>query len=451
MQISMELMSQIVSRTGSGAGAKTDAKDNALTVSAAKPSFKKVLEDSRPVKEDPILTERGFDSINEGKDREMQQLPHKPDDEEDTDLAAAGAAVNQAAIVTILEGDMESTTVPEIFIDAAAESICCADTGIGSEPIQGPETDKAASDTEFAIAAEDARPEITASDVIAATLRTEEPDARGADVNAGNAGKADNAEPAGGSQIAGMTGEVMARTPTNRTSQQQGDDSEAPEYGDPGPLENENDTAPVKGHKGKTYADTIRETLDKNDNAPAGLSDVPPPLAEGLKPEQFRADQQMKRVAPDTHVNAENLFDEMVSRIETLQTDTKSAMTIQLKPEFLGKVALEIAVDAAGLHVKINAEDSSVRSMINGQINTLIESLENKGIAVVEVEVTYTGVNNGTFKDSGEGRAQPEQSRRSHHNREVDPVDGAAYYAALSFDALGYLLEEDVSSVEYRA
>jgi flagellar hook-length control protein FliK len=270
-------------------------------------------------------------------------------------------------------------------------------------------------------------------------------------VNAGNTGKAAGTEPTGGNETAGMTGEVMARTPTIRTSQQQGDDSESPGYGDPRPLEKENDTAPVKGHKGKTYADTVRDALNKDDSASSGVSSAPPPLAEGLKPEQFRADQQMKQVTPDVHVNAENLFDEMVSRIETMQTDSKSAMTIQLKPEFLGKVALEIAIDAAGLHVKINAEDSNVRSMINGQMNALIESLENKGISVAEVEVTYTGVNNGTFKDSGEGRAQPEQSRRSHHNREVDPVDGAAYYAALSFDALGYLLEEDVSSVEYRA
>ena len=139
----------------------------------------------------------------------------------------------------------------------------------------------------------------------------------------------------------------------------------------------------------------------------------------------------------------------MVSRIETMQTETKSTMMIQLKPEFLGKVALEVAVDAAGLHVKINAADSGVRNMISSQMTALIESLQNKGIAVVEVEVAYTGVNNGAFKDSREGQGQPDKPKKSY--RGTEPAEGAAYYTALPYDLLDYYLDEGVSSVEYRA
>ena len=139
----------------------------------------------------------------------------------------------------------------------------------------------------------------------------------------------------------------------------------------------------------------------------------------------------------------------MVSRIETMQTDERRTMTIQLKPEFLGKVALEIAVDAAGLHVKISAADSDVRGMINNQINTLIESLTNKGIEVVEVEVAYTGIDNGDLRDSDNGRAKPESPRRSYRADRIE--EGAAFYAALQLDPLEYYLEAGVSSVEYRA
>jgi flagellar hook-length control protein FliK len=124
-------------------------------------------------------------------------------------------------------------------------------------------------------------------------------------------------------------------------------------------------------------------------------------------------------------------------------------MSIQLKPEFLGKVALEIAMDATGLHVKISAEDNGVRSMINGQINSLIESLANKGIEVVEVEVAYTGVDNGAFKESRGGQAQSNHQRRSY--RQIETADGATVYSALPFDMLDYYLDADISSVEYRA
>ena len=125
-------------------------------------------------------------------------------------------------------------------------------------------------------------------------------------------------------------------------------------------------------------------------------------------------------------------------------------MTIQLNPEFLGKVALEVSVDAAGLHVKINAEDSNVRSMINGQLTTLIESLEHKGIEVVEVEVIYTGINYGTFQDPREGGEQSQSKQHHTTKREVSSTDGVAYYAALP-DLMDYYMDSGQSSVEYSA
>jgi len=157
----------------------------------------------------------------------------------------------------------------------------------------------------------------------------------------------------------------------------------------------------------------------------------------------------MKQAALSAPVKAENLFDEMVSRLESMKTDNQRVMTIQLKPEFLGKVALEIAMDAAGLHVKISAADSGVRTLINGQITALIESLENKGIGIVEVEVAYTGVDNGAFKENREGQEQPNGKRRP--NRGIDQADAATYYTALPVNTLEYYLEAGVSSVEYRA
>ena len=87
--------------------------------------------------------------------------------------------------------------------------------------------------------------------------------------------------------------------------------------------------------------------------------------------------------------------------------------------------------------------------MINGQLTALVESLENKGIAVVDVEVVYTGINYGTFQDPREGGQQ--QSKQQHTaNREVNAKDGIAYYAVLP-DLMDYYFDTGVSSVEYRA
>jgi flagellar hook-length control protein FliK len=247
----------------------------------------------------------------------------------------------------------------------------------------------------------------------------------------------------------GAQGEVAARTPI-RTSEQQeeSEDEDSPEKGDLSPLENENGAAPAKGRKDKTYSETVEAVRNTADGSsrPAYNAGA---AVDGLKTERFQADQQLRQVSADMPVRQENLFDEMVARIETMQNETKQSMTIQLKPEFLGKVALEVAVDAAGLHVKISAANGDVRAMVNGQINTLIQSLEHKGIQVVEVEVAYTGVDNGAFKDPRENGAQPDGSRRFRHEARAE--DSAAYFAALSVDALGYFLDAGISTVEYRA
>ena len=69
---------------------------------------------------------------------------------------------------------------------------------------------------------------------------------------------------------------------------------------------------------------------------------------------------------------------------------------------------------------------------------------------MVEVEVAYTGVDNGNLNDPGKGsQAKPDKPRRSY--REPDAVDGAAFYAALPIETLDYFIDAGVSSVEYRA
>jgi len=220
--------------------------------------------------------------------------------------------------------------------------------------------------------------------------------------------------------------------------------------GNPSPLENGNDKSKVTGQKEKTFseaADAVRNAVQ--DRPEPAVNEILPPLSEGIKPDQFRAAQQMTQAALSAPVKPENLFQEMISRVEMMQDDTKSAMTIKLNPEHLGNVALEVAVDAAGLHVKISAQDSGVRGMINAQLTALIESLENKGIEVAEVEVVYTGINNGLYKEPGEGQQQSEGHQQAK-GREMNPEDTIAFYTTLP-DLFDFYLDTGVSSVEYSA
>jgi len=384
------------------------------------------------------IISQNLNTEDNGKEVKSVLGSDKSEDNTDEALAAGvmGNLLNE--VVFILEGDSKSVNTPEVLVE---------------NKIEQPEIDQMVKpeNNEVKPESNEVKPEIITEATnespefaqVVNAVKTEaamtKPEAQTTEPNNANA-----------------TGEVMARMPDIRTQESQDNadknkNSDFTEKGNLSPLENENDKPKETGQKQKTYqdaADAVKSAAEEKPQ-PAINETALPPLSEGIKPEQFKAVQQMTQAAMSTPVKTENLFQEMISRVETMQNDTKSAMTIQLNPEFLGKVALEVSVDAAGLHVKINAEDSGVRSMINGQLTALIESLENKGIAVVEVEVAYTGMNYGTFHDPREGGQQQSKQQNQTH-REVNAKDGVAYYAVLP-DLMDYYFDTGVSSVEYRA
>jgi len=371
-------------------------------------------------KYDPRFTVKSISTEDSGR---IVRPVIEEDNSEDT-LAAGVMGNLYNEVVFILEGDSKSDTTPEMRVENTAEPP-------DVNQIINPETKPITS--EAPVYAQ-----------VAEAVNTEQNKTAAVNNEVNNAINTNISE------------EVLARMPDIRTQDSQNNaesNSKFFENGNPGPLENENDESLVAaGQNEKTYsqaADAAKKAVKSEEKTETPVNEIAPPLSEGIKPEQFKASQQMTQAALTAPVKPENLFQEMISRVEMMQNDSKSTMTIQLNPEFLGKVALEVSVDAMGLHVKINAEDSGVRSMINGQLATLIESLEHKGIEVVGVEVAYTGVNYGTFQDPREGGQQ--QSKHHHTGkREVSTTDGAAYYAALP-DLMEYYLDSGQSSVEFSA
>ena len=242
--------------------------------------------------------------------------------------------------------------------------------------------------------------------------------------------------------------EVEARMPEIMTEDQEntGNMSSFSENDNLSPLENENGSNRAEKQSETTYPgeSVVRETETTNETLTSHTA--------GIRPEQFRAAQQMAEVTQSLPVKPENLFQELVQRVELMQSEAKSAMTITLNPEHLGNVALEVAIDAAGLHVKISAEDSGVRGIINSQLTALIESLQSKGIAVAGVEVAYTAMeyNHSAFKGNQDGGRKSGSQSQQGKNREIDTKDGGTYYTTLP-DIMDYYMDTGVSSVEFSA
>ena len=429
MTIPMEILSLMTTRTEIGSPNRQRASSGFDT------GFRQAFEDAHAQMEATLpVADGGKLSDVSVEDGAELCCENKPQDK-DCDLAlAVGVMVIQENVVFILEGDMESVTSPELSIDA----VCSDKTDTDVIDALPTETNEAVQDK--AVSSGTDEPDF---DLYAA--KTDE-----ATQVHSNVKKTDTESVDSGANEAILEGDVAARKPIIRTSEQSETDNskkDGLDYlrdGAPSHLENENDTVGIDGKKGKEFPETAEQ---KTTDETTGNS--LPPLSEGIAPERFQAEQQLKQ-ATATPVSKENLFDEMISRIEMTQTQTQQTMTIQLKPEFLGKVALEIAMDTAGLHLKINAADPGVRGMINAQINALIESLENKGIEVAEVEVAYSNVDNGSYQNpqGNKNAQQPKASGKSHAINKIENTDNTA---ATTSEMLDHYLDIGVSTVEYSA
>ncbi len=146
----------------------------------------------------------------------------------------------------------------------------------------------------------------------------------------------------------------------------------------------------------------------------------------------------------------QNLFDTMVKQMSA----DKSSVEIELKPDFLGKVSIRLSLDENGVQARIRADDPTVKSMINGQINQLIEALNDKGVRINTVDVVYTGAES-MLQNPGEGGGARRDGAAAREQRGAGSRTQAVGAAGLFESALNIeptsLLEPEISSVEYRA
>lgn len=97
-------------------------------------------------------------------------------------------------------------------------------------------------------------------------------------------------------------------------------------------------------------------------------------------------EQAVEAVLPE--VDAENVVRQLVERIEVTVTEDVSSFEMQLNPEHLGKINLQVVAKDGMVTAQIATENAAVKEVLESQIVILKESLNNQGIEVEAVEVT---------------------------------------------------------------
>lgn len=126
-----------------------------------------------------------------------------------------------------------------------------------------------------------------------------------------------------------------------------------------------------------------------------------------------------------------------------------TSMEIQLYPEHLGKVTVEITSNHGILNAKIAAETESAKRAIEGQLTLLKDNLNNQGIKVETVEVTIAG--HGFEENLENGNQKNNQSQHKNHRIRkalLDEINGEKSFDEITEEAQ---METIGNTVSYKA
>ena len=112
----------------------------------------------------------------------------------------------------------------------------------------------------------------------------------------------------------------------------------------------------------------------------------------------------------------------LVNEIRAVVKAETQSMEVQLNPESLGKVNIQVVAREGILTAHIAAQTEAARSAIESQIVTLKESFQNQGLKVEAVEVTV-GMQNFNMDQQKSFEEQQQNFNKARKQLRLDDVD----------------------------
>ena len=103
-------------------------------------------------------------------------------------------------------------------------------------------------------------------------------------------------------------------------------------------------------------------------------------------------------------------MDQIVERMRVDQSEGLTKLEMQLKPEHLGRVTIEITARNGELTAQITTQNEQVKAAVEAQLTILKENLSDQGLKVESVEVM---VETHSFEQSFEGQEHSGQESSS--------------------------------------
>lgn len=151
----------------------------------------------------------------------------------------------------------------------------------------------------------------------------------------------------------------------------------------------------------------------------------------------IKTDMQVPQSYPaNSEMDSQDIMEQIVKKVELLNKANNSEMTIQLKPEFLGKMMIKLIMDDGVLTARFTTESQQVKNLLEANLNSLKQNLEANGIKVERTEVNVqldNGGNPGNWGGNTQDKWQEYASRQQNQYNNNQAQDSYAGYSEEGF------------------
>lgn len=139
---------------------------------------------------------------------------------------------------------------------------------------------------------------------------------------------------------------------------------------------------------------------------------------------------EVVQTVTQTQVDVENILRQISQMTKISVTQAQSSIEMQLNPENLGKVYLQVISKEGAITAQIAAQNEAVKQVLESQIAVLKENMNQQGMKVEAIEVTIASHEfeqnlEGQQEHTSKGQQEQEKtSRRGINLNRLDELDG---------------------------
>ena len=198
------------------------------------------------------------------------------------------------------------------------------------------------------------------------------------------------------------------------------------------PEEETEDAAPV------IQVNASEDAQTENNVSENASGEMGEPAAQSQKTKESSVNEHAQTVAPEevnkvasrTTIDVQDIMNQITEFAKVNLSPENSSIEMQLNPENLGKVYVNISSKEGVIHAQLAASNEAVRAALETQVADLRQNLNQAGVKVDAVEVTVAShefeknLEQNQESEKQQGERQQEQSGGRRRNLNLSSLDG---------------------------